>query len=445
MLPEEEQIKIEIVKKKIQELVAKGGTKYLDALTMIVQYEKEHKDDRYYFGWEMEDIEGLNGGMIAQMKQAGLITPSPYRSNKYATWILAYDIHIYEVALEKIYNEINVYRNEVKEEEPLLTDDDAKEFKQILSKYDALDYWHRYVAPAVEGHERVKKLILIMLASPDDTKRSRGRVHILLEGEPGTAKSMFREWVTYDIGAEYASMRSTGAGLTRDMRTGEPGALERANNSTWRVITLEELRDWDREQLEMLKEAMSEGKYPIVGAGVKEIVDAMVRVLACTNEIDSKKFSPQFLNRFDVIVHMERPTKEQANPIIDKMVDDFMIDEDEETNIAKLKKYLWWVKQYNPPFTKEAREQMKLLIKIYKDGKYEDGEKVDLRTTVGSILRIAYTIARLNHREVRPLEDCIRAIELADDKFNKLKLEGIPNLYRKIIEERRKQMNANLV
>jgi len=436
------EIQIELVKKKIQELVAKGGTKYLDIISIIVDYEKKHKDDRYYTGWEMEDIEGLNGGMIAQMKQAGIIAPS-YRSNKYHTWMLSYDIHIYELALEKIHEEKHIKQKV--EENPLLTEEDINECKQILQQYDALDYWHRHVAPAVEGHERVKKLILIMLASPDDTKRSRGRIHLLLEGEPGTAKSMFREWVTYDIGAEYASMRSTGAGLTRDMRTGEPGALERAHNSLWRVITLEELRDWDREQLEMLKEAMSEGKYPIVGAGVKEIVDSMVRVLACTNEIDSKKFSPQFLNRFDVIVHMERPTKEQANPIIDKMVDDFMVDEDEETNLAKLKKYLWWVKQYHPPFTKDAREQMKLLIKIYKDGKYEDGEKVDLRTTVGGILRIAYTIARLNHREVRPLEDCIRAIELADDKFNKLKLEGIPNLYRKIIEERKRRKQAELM
>ena len=440
---QEQEIKVELVKKKIEGLVAKGGEKYLDVIQLIVRYEKEHKDDRDFFGWKMEEIEGLNGGMMAQMKQAGIITESPYHSNKYSLWMLSDDWYIYEVALAKIYEERHI--KEKVEESPLLTEEDINEFKQILQQYDALDYWHRYVAPAVEGHERVKKLILIMLASPDDTKRSRGRVHLLLEGEPGTAKSMFREWVTYDIGAEYASMRSTGAGLTRDMRTGEPGALERAHHSLWRVVTLEELRDWDRDQLEMLKEAMSEGKYPIIGAGVKEIVDAMVRILACTNEIDSKKFSPQFLDRFDVIVHMERPTKEQADPIIDKMVDDFMVDEDEIEDTDRLKKFLWWVKQYKPPFTKQAREEMKLLIKIYKNSKYEDGEKVNLRTTVGGILRIAYTIARLNHRPVKPLEDCIRAIELADDKFNKLKLEGIPSVYRKIIEEMKKRKQAELM
>jgi len=441
-MQETEEIKIELMKKKICELLSsndgKNADKYIRVLHNIIEWEKTHPKTELkgQFGWQMGEIEGLNGGLLNQLVKAGIVGQG-YYSNKYHCYLLEEHYSIVEMALDDI--EMDRQEQAIvkarESESPVITEEDIAEFKEILSKYDALDYWSKYVAPSVCGYDRVKKLILVQIASPDDTKNSRGRIHLLLEGEPGTGKSMFREWVTYEIGAEYASMRTTGAGLTRDMRTGEPGALDRAHASVWRMVTLEELRDWDRDQLEMLKESLSEGKYPLQGAGVNEIVDAMVRVLACTNEIDSKKFSPQFLDRFDVIIHFDRPTKEQANPIIDKMVDDFMVDVETEKDVMRLKKYLWWTKQYYPEFSQDARKQMKLLIKIYKDSKYKDGEKVNLRTTVGGILRIAYTIARLNHRPVNPLYDCIKAIELADTKFDEVKLEGIPAMYKKIIDK----------
>ena len=436
------ELRIEVMKKKIDAMMKKeSADRYIQVLHNIIEWEKEHPKDSIdgKWGWQMDDIEGLNGGLLNQLLQEGVITQG-YYSNQYHHYALADSYDIVEVALDEVEGEreaVALTGSKKKEESPIITQEDVENFESILREHDAIDYWHKFIAPTVCGYERVKKAILIQLASPDDTKNSRGRIHILLEGEPGTGKSMFREWVTYEMGAEYASMRTTGAGLTRDMKTGEPGAIDRANNSVWKMLTLEELRDWDRDQLEMMKESMSEGRYPLKGAGISELVEANIRVLACTNDIESKKFSQQFLDRFDLIVHFDRPTKEQANPIIDKVVDDFMVNEDTSTEIMQLKKYLWWVKQYYPDFPKSARDKMKILIKIYKDSKYEDGKKVNIRTDIGGILRFAYTIARLNHRPVKPLEDCMKAIEIVDPKFNKLKLEGISTVYRKIIESRK--------
>lgn len=431
-----EKVKVDFIKDKLQRIKLDNDT--IHALKTIIAWEKENTGNT--FGWRAAEL-NLPISAFNKLRSVGLLKEG-YKSSNYTHWWLIESPDVVEQALDEIMERMAKKQKHLFV--PFLSEEDEMKFSEILKTYDALDYWSRYVAPHVAGHERVKRLILVQIASPDDKKHSRGRIHLLLEGEPGTGKTMFREWVTYEIGAEYASMRSTGAGLTRDMRTGEPGALERAHETVWRMLTLEELRDWDRSELELLKEAMSEGKYPLQGAGVNEIVPAMVRVLACTNEIDSKKFSPQFLNRFDVIVHFERPTKEQANPIIDKMVDDFMSDEEDETDVETLKKYLWWVKKYHPPFDKSAREKMKILIKIYKDGKYEDGEKVDLRTTVGGILRIAYTIARLNRRPVDPLRDCIEAIRLADPKFQQLKLEGMAVSFQKLVKKLEKEKQATL-
>lgn len=417
--------------------------KYGDVLENIIEYERTATGYDKKFGWEMSDIRGMNGGMISQLLSVGLIDKG-HHTNKYRCYKLTANTEMVEDGLHSMQ----------KKEEgggmpsldtPVVTDEDTAEFQGILNTQDALEYWHRYIAPAVQGHTREKKLVLIMLASPDDTKRSRGRIHLLFEGEPGTSKSMFREFVTYEIGAEYASQRSTKAGLTVNMRTGELGAMPRAHNNPWGALTLEELLDWERSEREMLKESMDSGKFPVQGGddNVEQIYDAQIRVLACTNEVDSPKFSPQFLDRFDVQVHFERPTKDQADPIIDKIVDDFMVDVDDETDTEKLKKYLWWVKQFHPTFGRKQREEAKLLIKLYKDSKYKDGDKVNLRTSVGSILRLTYTIARLNHRAVDPVEDVTRAIGLADTQFDDVRLDGLPVKFQKCIEKLKQQNKWN--
>lgn len=434
MEQETEEVKIEIMKKRMQELIRKNDA-YIPIIKEIIEYERDYPNTE---GWQMEEIESLNGGYLARLIQYKIIVEGRLHSNKYREYLLAEHWSTVFQALDEIEGEregVAVTGKVI--EEPLITEGDIEEFKGILATNDAIDYWSKFVAPAVCGLNNVKDAILVQLASPDDTKNSRGRIHILLEGEPGTGKTMFREWVTYEMGAEYASMRGTIAGLTRDMRTGNPGALDRAHASVWRMIGLEELKDWDKENLDMMKESMSNGKYPLQGSGTDEIVDAMVKVLACTNEIESKKFSPQFLDRFDMIIHFDRPSKEQANPIIDKIVDDFMVDNGNTTDIIKLKKYLWWTKQYKPDFPKSVKDNMKILIKLYKDNKYKEGQKVNIRVTIGGLLRIAYTIARLNHRPVDVLNDGMRAIKLVDPDFDEMKLAGISTMYKEIIERKR--------
>ncbi|MHA1289845.1 MAG: hypothetical protein ACTSPB_20895, partial [Candidatus Thorarchaeota archaeon] len=186
-----EELKIKSMKQKIRELIAKNEN-YIGIIKNIIEYERTHIDNGD--GWTMDEITGLNGGYLAQLLQQGIIVQG-YYSQKYHQYMLAENENVVFQALDEIEGE----REEValigkkKEESPIITAEDVETYKNILKEHDAIDYWYKFVAPAVCGHDRVKKAILIQIASPDDTKNSRGRMHILLEGEPGTGKSMFRE------------------------------------------------------------------------------------------------------------------------------------------------------------------------------------------------------------------------------------------------------------
>ena len=106
-------------------------------------------------------------------------------------------------------------------EETELTEEDEKEIKEL-----AKDPWLRNkivqsIAPAIHGCEAIKEAVALQLFGcnpvelPDGT-RIRGDSHILLCGDPGTAKSQILKWV-YNVaprGLYTSGMKSTGAGLT---------------------------------------------------------------------------------------------------------------------------------------------------------------------------------------------------------------------------------------
>ena len=423
---EEQEIQVEVLKRKIEDLVAKGGAKYLDALAMIVNFEKEHKDDRYYFGWRMEDIEGLNGGMIARMKEAGIIAPSPYRSNKYSTWILTYAIPVNEVALEKIHNEVE-QTQEMQEIEPQMLDinDYKDKFNEIVKKYDMLDYWARFINPKVTGMEHVKRALLLSVASTNDRYGDRGRIHVLMYGDPGTAKTELMMWMHHYLGAKFTTHRSSDAGLMGGAIGNDivAGALPRADG---KVICIDELDKFSNKDFAGLLEAMSSGRVTIslMKGEVEKTFPARVRVIAGSNKID--RFPPELLDRFDFKIYLEKPKRDEEKRIISDMVDSWFT-EKPSYNGVELRAYLQWISNYEPEISYNVRKIVKKVIQMYIDLRGE--EKGNIRRDE-SIMRIAYTIAKLNKRAMMP-EDVVRAIRYIDETMTEGKLNGLKLLIEK--------------
>ncbi|GAJ17915.1 unnamed protein product, partial [marine sediment metagenome] len=129
---------------------------------------------------------------------------------------------------EEIREEIEKQESKKVEEEFLdwveVTSEDIVEFEQILQDNDALEYLHPYVCPKLEKLDMQKKAILLALASHWDSGGDRWRIHVLMHGEEssGTAKTPLLRWIK-EIGGAYASMRSTKAGLTVNLKDGSPG------------------------------------------------------------------------------------------------------------------------------------------------------------------------------------------------------------------------------
>ena len=99
---------------------------------------------------------------------------------------------------------------------------------------DMLDYLAQQINPKVYQLEHVKKAIVLTLASTGDKFGDRGRIHTLLYGPPGTAKSAIGEWLVHNLGIEGISHRSSDVGLTGCAVGKEivPGALPYANDSS---------------------------------------------------------------------------------------------------------------------------------------------------------------------------------------------------------------------
>jgi Predicted ATPase involved in replication control, Cdc46/Mcm family len=141
------------------------------------------------------------------------------------------------------------------------------EFEALVKdeNYSALDYWYPFINPYIEGMELARKACFLSLASGGDTSR-RNRIHVLLYGAPGTAKSEIRNWAKEFYGAVGIGPTSSEVGLKGSAAGGDitPGALAMADGG---VLAVDETDKFPLKELNALLEAMSEGKYEITKGG----------------------------------------------------------------------------------------------------------------------------------------------------------------------------------
>lgn len=129
------------------------------------------------------------------------------------------------------------------------------------------------IAPAIYGHWDIKEAIALLLFGgvpkllPDGT-RIRGDIHVLLVGDPGTAKSQMLQYTAKIAprGIYTSGKGSTAAGLTasvlRDKATGEyyleAGALVLADGGVACIDEIDKMREEDRSAIH---EALEQQSY----------------------------------------------------------------------------------------------------------------------------------------------------------------------------------------
>jgi DNA replicative helicase MCM subunit Mcm2 (Cdc46/Mcm family) len=287
----------------------------------------------------------------------------------------------------------------------------------IAREGDMLEYWAPQVNPKVEGLIEVKQALLICLASPDDESGDRGRCHTLMHGEPGSAKSALAKWIADHQDADFCSQRTSDVGLTGDGSGAEvvPGALPRAHK---RTLCVDEFDKFVKKDRQSALESMEDGTVHIDVGKHSVTMPAEARLIVCANRIDD--FSPELIDRFDFSFFMKRPTGEQEKVVVSSIVSQWFRGKPGYDGV-ELKRYLEWIKPFVPGFSDDLRERTEILMHMLVD--FDRASTGGIRKRE-SVLRVAYTIAKLNHRDLK-IDDILRAIKILHPNLSDMMLKAM--------------------
>ncbi|MFB6208455.1 MAG: minichromosome maintenance protein MCM [Candidatus Nanohaloarchaea archaeon] len=341
-----------------------------------------------------------------------------------------------------IYMEANYLEPTQQEFEQLVLDQEEREkIEEMAERDDIFEMIISSMAPSIYGHERIKEAIALQMfggvrKTREDGVKSRGDIHILLIGEPGTGKSQLLKF-TGELapkGRYVVGKSSTGAGLTaavvRDENTGEfsleAGAVVLANKGLAAVDEIDKMASEDRSSLH---EAMEQQQISVSKANIQATLNAQTSILAAGNpklgRFDPYEPIPEQINigdtllsRFDFIFPvMDEPDEEKDKELASKILTNHREPEETVGDIPQdlLRKYVAYAKKnYRPQLTKEAAEKIQdFYVSMREKGSDEEGGSVPITARqLEAMIRISEASARAHLKEEVTLEDAERAIDL---------------------------------
>ncbi|MFH1771091.1 MAG: minichromosome maintenance protein MCM [archaeon] len=297
--------------------------------------------------------------IVGEIKEVPIILASGGLSTRF-------DLMIETNYLEPVqedFTEIDISKEEIKE--IIKLSQDPKVYEKLVAS----------IAPTIFGHERVKEALLLQLMGgmkkvKDEGITTRGDMHVLLIGDPGSGKSQLLKRISKIAPkARYISGKgASGAGLTASVVKDEflrgyaleAGALVLTNKG---ICCIDELDKMTPEDRSAMHEALEQQTITISKANIQATLRAETTVLAAANpkfgrfdpyEMLAKQINlpSTLINRFDLIF----PIKDMPDSVRDEKMASFILSLHKNQEIMKpeidvefIKKYVAYARQNIKP------------------------------------------------------------------------------------------------
>ncbi len=308
------------------------------------------------------------------------------------------------------------------------------------------------IAPAIYGMWDIKEAIALLLfggvpkVAPDGTK-IRGDIHVLLLGDPGTAKSQLLQYASRIAprGIYTTGKGSSAAGLTaavvKDKQTGEyfleAGAMVLGDGGVVAIDEIDKMREEDRVAIH---EAMEQGTVSIAKAGIVARLNARASILAAGNPKRGRYIPTEglagninlpvtILSRFDLIFIL----KDVAELRRDESLVRYVLRTHEKRGEISpeippdlLRKYVAYArKNIRPSLTQEAED----IIREYyielrkKSAEREDAPLAITTRQLEALIRLAEAHARMALKEKVEADDAAEAVRLMNTVLEKVGMD----------------------
>jgi replicative DNA helicase Mcm len=315
------------------------------------------------------------------------------------------------------------------------------------------------LAPTIKGMEEEKEAIALQLfggvaKKHSDGVRVRGDIHMLIVGDPGTAKSQLLRYIA-DVaprGIYTSGKGATAAGLTAaavkdDFAGGrwvlEAGMLVLADGG---MAIIDELDKMTTEDRSAMHEALEQQTVSIAKAGITSTLNARCPVLAAANP-KWGRFTPDrpiaeqidlpatLLSRFDVIFSIkDQPDQDRDRRLANRILASHRDAESSEGRAGEaaaspfapefLKKYIAYARRtVRPVLTNEALQVIEdFYVRIRRQGEEPNSPVPITARQLEGLVRLSEAAARARLSSTVAPEDAQRAVRIMENFLRRVSM-----------------------